>query len=188
MSEYDEMADPAFGAIGLAVEPIAPPAALRAKILAAATPVVPLPSVRRRRVPLPLAAAALVLISVAAFVLGQELRGGGTTGPATFAMTGHGTLQGAVAKVTDLRSDKIAVVEFNGMPAPPAGKVYELWLITADGHADAAGVFVPDSSGHTVVVVDHTLEGYSLVAVTVENGPSGVSSPTQQPSMAGNIA
>ena len=189
MSEYDEMTDPAFSAIGLAAEPVAPPSGLREKILAAAAPVVPLPAMPavRRRVPLPLAAAALVLITIAAFVLGQELRGGGAPGPATFAMNGHGVLQGAVAKVTDLRTDKIAVVEFNGMPAPPAGKVYELWLITADGRADAAGVFVPDSSGHTVVVVDHTLAGYSVMAVTVENGPAGVTSPTQQPAMTGNI-
>jgi anti-sigma-K factor RskA len=186
MSEYDEMNDPAFDAIGLAAEPVTPPAGLRARILGAAAPVVPLPAARRR-VPLPLAAAALVLITVAAFVLGQELRGGGATAPATFAMSGHGSLQGAVAKVTDLRNDKIAVVELNGMPAPPAGKVYELWLITADGRADAAGVFVPDSSGHTVVVVDHTLEGYSVMAVTVENGPAGTTSPTQQPAMTGNI-
>jgi anti-sigma-K factor RskA len=189
MSEFDEMADPAFAAIGLAPEPVAPPRALRARILAAATsaPIVPLPVAPRRRVPLPLVAAAMILIAAAAFVLGQELRGGGATGTPVFAMTGHGSLQGAVAKVTDLKSDRIAVVEFNGMPAPPSGKVYELWLITADGRADAAGVFVPDSSGHTVVVVDHTLEGYAVMAVTVENGPSGVSSPTQQPSMTGTI-
>ena len=189
MSEFDEMADPAFAAIGLAAEPVAPPPDLRGRILAAAAvaPVVALPRAPRRRVPLPLVAAAMVLITAAAFVLGQELRGGGATGPATFAMTGHGSLQGATAKVTDLKSDRIAVVEFNGLPAPPPGKVYELWIITADGRADAASVFVPDSSGHTVVVVDHTLDGYSVMAVTVENGPSGVSSPTQQPPMTGNI-
>ena len=189
MSEFDEMADPAFAAIGLAAQPVTPPPSLRERIIAAAAgaPVVPLPQAPRRRVPLPLVAAAMVLITAAAFVLGQELRGGGPTGPPTFAMTGHGSLQGASAKVTDLKSDRIAVVEFNGLPAPPPGKVYELWTITADGRADAAGVFVPDSSGHTVVVVDHTLDGYSVMAVTVEDGPSGVSSPTQQPAMTGNI-
>jgi hypothetical protein len=37
------------------------------------------------------------------------------------------------------------------------------------------------------VVVDRSLEGYSVMAVTVETGPSGVSSPTQQPAMTGNI-
>jgi anti-sigma-K factor RskA len=181
MSEDDEMRDPAFAAIGLAAEPVTPPSALRGRILAAA-------AVRRpRRLPWSLMAAAMVLIAVAAFLLGQSFRGG-TTGPATFAMTGHGTLQGATARVTDLKTDRIAVVEFNGMPAPPAGKVYELWLITPGGHADPAGVFVPDSSGHTVVVVDRSLDGYSVMAVTVEDAPSGASSPTQQPSMTGTIS
>lgn len=181
MAERDEMDERAFNAVGLAVDPVTPPAALRGRILAAA-------SRQQRRLPWSLVAAAIVLISVAAFFLGQTLHAPPAGGPATFAMTGHGTLQGATARVTDLKTDRIAVVEFNGMPAPPAGKVYELWLITPGGHADAAGVFVPDSSGHTVVVVDRSLDGYAVMAVTVEDAPSGTSSPTQQPSMSGPVA
>ncbi len=188
MSEQDEMSEPAFAAIGLAVEPVAPPAGLRERILSAAEPRIPVLTPQRRRLPWSLLAAAMVLISVAAFLLGQTLHREAVSGPTVFAMAGRGAVQGAAAKVTDLKADRIAVVEFNGMPPPPAGKVYELWLITADGRADAAGVFVPDSTGHTVVVVDRSLEGYAVMAVTVETGPSGVSSPTQQPAMTGNIA
>ena len=188
MFEQDELSEPAFAAIGLAVEPVTPPAALRAQILSAAEPRTPVLTQQRRRLPWSLLAAAMVLISVAAFLLGQTLHREVPTGPTVFAMAGHGSLQGAAAKVTDLQADRIAVVEFNGMPGLPPGKVYELWLITADGRADAAGVFVPDSSGHTVVVVDRSLQGYSVMAVTIEAGPSGVSSPTQQPAMTGNIA
>jgi anti-sigma-K factor RskA len=187
MFEQDEMSEPAFAAIGLAAEPVAPPEGLRERILSAAEPRIPVLT-QRRRLPWSLLAAAMVLISVAAFLVGQTVHREGVSGPTVFAMAGHGTLQGAAAKVTDLKGDRIAVVEFNGMPPPPAGKVYELWLITADGRADSAGVFVPDSSGRTVVVVDRSLEGYSVMAVTVETGPSGVSSPTQQPAMTGNIA
>ncbi len=188
MFEQDEMSEPAFAAIGLAVEPVAPPEGLRERILSAAEARIPVLTQQRRRLPWSLVAAAMVLISVAAFLLGQTFHREVVSGPTVFAMAGHGTLEGAAAKVTDLKADRIAVVEFNGMPPPPAGKVYELWLITADGRADSAGVFVPDSSGHTVVVVDRALEGYSVIAVTVETGPSGVSSPTQQPAMTGNIA
>lgn len=188
--EKDELNDErVLSAMALGVQPVAPPPALRERILAAAAAepdrrVVQLP---RRRLPLTLVAAAMVLISLAAFLLGQSLHNGPTT-PPTFALSGHGTLAAASAKVTDLTADRVAVVEFNGLPAAPVGKVYELWLITPGGHADAAGVFTPDSSGHTVVVVDHSLQGYSVMAVTVEEGPSGASSPTQQPEMAGNIA
>ena len=188
MFEHDELSEPAFAAIGLAVEPVTPPARLREWILSAAEPRLPVLTQQRRRLPWSLLAAALVLISVAAFLLGQTIHRESVNGPTVFAMAGHGALQGAAAKVTDLKADRIAVVEFNGLPEPPPGKVYELWLITADGRADAAGVFVPDSSGHAVVVVDRSLDGYSVMGVTVEAGPSGVSSPTQQPAMSGNVA
>lgn len=176
-----------LSALALGLQPLAPPADLRGRILAAAAEPAAVVRLPRRRLPFTLVAAAMVLISVAAFLLGQSLHPGQTT-PPTFAMTGHGTLAGASAKVTNLTADHVAVVEFNGLPAAPAGKVYELWLITPGGRADAAGVFIPDSSGHTVVVVDHSLQGYSVMAVTVEEGPAGVGSPTQQPEMTGNIA
>jgi len=180
--QYDEL-----GMLALGVRPVAPPPGLRARILeAAAEPgrVVALPP--RRRLPYSLVVAAVLLLAVAAFFLGQSLRAG-PSAPPTFALTGHGTLAGASAKVTDLTSDHVAVVEFNGLPAPVAGKVYELWLITPGGQAAAAGVFTPDSNGHVVVVVDRSLQGYSVMAVTVEDGPSGTAAPTQQPEMSGTI-
>ena len=68
------------------------------------------------------------------------------------------------------------------------GSVYELWLITPGGKADPAGVFVPDASGGKVVVVGQSLAGYNLMAVTVEAGPDGVGSPTQQPEIYGTVA
>ncbi|HEY6874775.1 MAG TPA: anti-sigma factor [Candidatus Dormibacteraeota bacterium] len=180
--QYDEL-----GMLALSVRPVAPPPELRDRILAASSEPQKFVLVPRRRLPVSLVAAAVVLIAVAAFFLGQSLRGG-PAGPSTFALTGHGTLAGASAKVTDLTSDKVAVVEFNGLPAPAAGKVYELWLITPGGQAAPAGVFTPDSNGHVVVVVDRSLEGYSVMAVTIEDGPSGTSAPTQQPEMTGSIA
>lgn len=176
-----------LNALALGLQPVAPPPDLRDRILAAAAEPAPVVQLRRRRLPFTLVAAAMVLISVAAFLLGQSLHAGQAT-PPTFAMTGHGTLAGATAKVTNLTADHVSVVEFNGLPAAPAGKVYELWLITPGGRADSAGVFTPDSSGHTVVVVDRSLQGYSVMAVTVEQGPAGVTSPSQQPEMTGNIA
>src|SRR5260370_14525584 len=119
MFGHDERREPAFAAIGLAVEPVAPPAGLRERILAAAEPRTPVLTQQRRRLPWSLLAAAMVLISVAAFLVGQTLHREGVSGPTVFAMAGHGTLQGAAAKVTDLKADKIPVVELNGMPPPP---------------------------------------------------------------------
>jgi hypothetical protein len=36
--------------------------------------------------------------------------------------------------------------------------------------------------------VEHSLSGYSVMAVTREAGPSGTDAPTEQPQMAGKLA
>jgi anti-sigma-K factor RskA len=199
---------PAAAAMALAVDEVAPPAALRTRILAAASEprrerpeagsarVVALPrrrSVARRRRWAPyLAAAVAVLVLVSGLFFVQRLNGGPVPPPppnqATFSLAGHGTLAGVAAEVTDLKSQGIAVADFTGLPDLPPGKVYELWLITPGGRADPAGVFVPDSAGHKAIVVDRSLAGYKVMAVTVETGPDGVQSPTQQPQIYGSIA
>jgi anti-sigma-K factor RskA len=79
------------------------------------------------------------------------------------------------------------LVTFSGLPFPPIGKVYEMWLITPGGRAVPAGVFTPDANGNAVVVVDQSLDGYKLMAVTVEGRP-GVDQPTQQPQIYGTVA
>jgi anti-sigma-K factor RskA len=96
-------------------------------------------------------------------------------------------MSGATATVVDLKSDGLAIVTFAGLPDLPPTKVYEVWLITPSGRADPEGVFVPDANGGKVVVVDHALTGYRLMAVTVEAGPAGVKSPSQQPLIYGTV-
>ena len=76
--------------------------------------------------------------------------------------------------VIDLRSDGVALVDFSGLPAVQPGRVYEVWLITPTGRADAAAVFVPDSDGGKIVLVDRSLAGYSQMAITNEQGPDGI--------------
>ena len=95
---------------------------------------------------------------------------------------------GARATVIDLKQDGIALVSFDGLPDVPPGKLYEVWLITADNHAEPAGIFVPDQNGQRLVVIEHPLEGYTLMAVTVEAAPAGAAQPTQAPELAGKVA
>jgi anti-sigma-K factor RskA len=198
----------AAAALAVAVDEMTPPASLRARILSAASEaqpashapeparIIPLPrrrpAVTRQRWARYLAVAVGVLVLVGGLLVVQRLNGGPVPPPpsnqATFTLAGHEGFSGAGAKVTDLKADGIAVVDFSGLPALPAGKVYELWLITPSGHADPAGVFAPDSAGHKVIVVDRSLAGYKLMAVTVEAGPDGVLSPTQQPQIYGTVA
>lgn len=204
----------AVGAMPLAIDEVSPPARLRERVLAAAAAsrasspapnrVGALVPPRRRRpsgvivrltsrVPAyALAAAAAVALLVGAFA--GDLLGRGETGTpaqaqvARFTLSGHDALSGAKAMVIDLRSDGVALVDFSGLPAVQPGRVYEVWLITPSGRADAAAVFVPDSDGGKIVLVDRSLAGYSQMAITNEQGPDGSQAPTQQPQLYGKLA
>jgi anti-sigma-K factor RskA len=199
-------------AIPLSVEEVEPPPQLRQRILAAAaaTPQTaaapdrtgaPIVSITRRRpriavrpgrVPFAAAAAVAVIALVGGLVVGDIVSR--STPPtqagqvARFSLAGHDSMAGASASVVDLKSDGIAFVDFSGLPALAPGKVYELWLIGPSNRVDAAAVFIPEGNGSKVVVVSRPLAGYTTMAVTTEQGPSGVAAPTQQPQLAGTVA
>jgi anti-sigma-K factor RskA/putative zinc finger protein len=199
--------------LALGAEEVEPPARLRQRILdaAAASPhtaprstrmepqVVQIQRPRSRisarladRVPL-YAAAAAVLIALVGGLLVGDLAGRSTSPTpssqvARFNLAGHDSMAGARAAVIDLKSDGIALVDFSGLPPLVPGKIYEVWLIGPSNRVDAAGVFIPDSSGSKVVVVNKPLAGYATMAVTVEQGPDGVGAPTQQPQLSGAVA
>lgn len=203
----------AVHALPLTVDEVVPPPRLRARILAAAAAspraavaaesaqpkVLPVPTTSRRfvlpvfgRIPTYAAAAAVILALVVGLVAGS-VAGNRPPAPAPsqvarFTLTGHGGLAGATASVIDLKADGVVLVAFNGLPAPPPGKVYELWMITSSSRADPGGVFVPDRNGATLVVVNGTLKGYVTMAVTTEQGPDGSKIPSQQPEMSGSVA
>jgi anti-sigma-K factor RskA len=186
MSEQDELNDPVFEALALGVEPVTPPARLRARILTAAAQ----PRTRPGgfRMPLAAMAAALVVALLAGLVVGRITAPSPPPVVTHFTLAGHGPMEGATATVTDLKQDGIALVSFSGLPSVPEGKVYELWLITPGNHADPAGIFLPDTNGQRLLVVEKPLAGYKLMAVTVEAGPSGVASPSQAPQLYGTVA
>ena len=199
------------GALPLAADEVAPPARLRARVLAAAgaaeqpvgapRPVAvtrqarALPPFRAglaRRMPAYALAAVALVALLAGVLVGQvALRGPGPAAPAQvarFTLTGHGQMAGAQATVVDLRTEDVALVDFAGLPQLAAGRVYELWLVPAKGAPVAAAVFVPDADGRKVVLVNGSLAGYAVMAVTDEAGPDGASAPTQQPQLYGNVA
>jgi anti-sigma-K factor RskA len=106
---------------------------------------------------------------------------------ARFTLAGHQDMARAHATVVDLKSDGVALVDFRGLPALAGGRVYEIWLIRAGGSPEPITVFVPDSTGAKTVLVNHSLAGYSVMAVTNEPGPDGSQAPTQQPQLYGNV-
>jgi anti-sigma-K factor RskA len=182
--EDEPLDDRTLSLLALGVRPIEPPPALRGRILGAA---------RRPALsglPLTAVAAVAVVALLAGVLIGNTLRAGNSVGPPVvhYALSGHGTESTVSAEVTYLYSEKLAVVRFKGLPQLEAGTVYELWLITPANQAQAAGVFTPDVGGSAQVVVNRSLSGYTLMAVTVETGPSGVDKPTQAPEIYGNIS
>jgi anti-sigma factor RsiW len=202
----------AVTALPLVVEEVAPPARLRERVLAAAAAAssgsarapsrvrkAVTPPARSRvfaplfdRLPVYAAAAAVVVALVAGLVAGDLVGRGGQAIPpsqvARFTLSGHESLAGAKATVIDLKADGLALVDFSGLPAVGQGRVYEVWLITSGGRADPAAVFVPDSNGSKVVLVNRALQGYTLMAITDEVGPDGTQAPTQKPQLYGNVA
>ena len=139
------------------------------------------------------AAAAVVMLALAVGVVTGNLTAHRSPGHAPsqvarFTLTGQDGLAGANASVIDLKTDGVALVDFKGLPALAPGKVYELWLIASNSRADPVAVFVPDSNGTKVVIVNRTLDGYLSMAVTTEQGPDGSKFPSQQPQMSGSLA
>ena len=134
--------------------------------------------------------AAAVLLALLVGVVAGDVIGRGAPASAPVvrsALVGHQGLASARASVIDLKSDGVALVDFSGLPQLDSGKVYEVWLITAGGRPDPAGVFVPDSNGSKFVLVGKSLAGYTQMAITSEVGPAGAPAPTQQPELYGNL-
>lgn len=69
-----------------------------------------------------------------------------------------------------------AVLVTNGLPATATDEVYELWLFH-DGEPVPAGVLAVDESGRASSVVEGSVTGAEMLAVTVEPAP-GVPEPT----------
>jgi len=199
-AEVTELTDTAVE-LGLSVEPVDPPAALRAGILdrIAATPQQgpvrgPAEERARRRwsaqpVARLVAAAAVVAvivgggIGVSALIQGQQA--GVTASQFTqiqaAADSQRSTVRvstGGTATLIWAASLKRSAIVVQGIDRLPSGKTYELWYIDASG-ATPAGTFDADGASQTVVLTGAMKPGDS-VGVTVE--PSGGSpSPTTQP-------
>jgi Anti-sigma-K factor rskA len=92
------------------------------------------------------------------------------------------TTKGGVATVV-LAADRheLAVVT-NGLPAPPAGKVYQLWLIGRT-KITSAGLLPPAKSGQTPAVLATGVVKGDTLGLTVEPAP-GSAQPTTKPILA----
>lgn len=67
----------------------------------------------------------------------------------------------------------------------PSDRIYELWLIDADGAPVAVGTFTPSNDAIAVVAVERDLTAFATFAVTVE--AKRVDTPSGSPVMVGSL-
>jgi len=81
------------------------------------------------------------------------------------------------------------IFETEKLPALPAGKIYQLWVIPAGQAPVSAGVFNVNPAGVVSLAlrIPPTVGDAQVVAVTVENGPNGNAQPTSQPILVGQV-
>ena len=92
------------------------------------------------------------------------------------------TTQGGVATVVLAAARHQLVVVTNGLPALPAGKVYQLWLI-GKTKTVSAGLLPPATSGRTPAVLASGVVKGDTLGLTVEPAP-GSTQPTTTPILA----
>jgi Anti-sigma-K factor rskA, C-terminal/Putative zinc-finger len=180
--------------------PVEPPPGLRERVLGDIASVRPLPPVvpeaaapsaarpSRRLRTLVAAAAAVVLVGSGATIAWEATRDGATQAPQPSATqrvlrapdaerVTERLAGGAKATLVRSRSMNQAVLLTENMPAPPAGKVYELWLQDARKGMQPAGL-MPD--GASTVLLSGDAADAVGAGITVE--PQGGSHvPTSDP-------
>ncbi len=189
------------GALALSSDAGAPSPLLRDRILAAARDekqtVLPFESRRRRRLQPALAAATAVAAAVAiglgihALSLQRELN------DAKSALAAEGRSAAVLADPTAttvalgsndsgrlvVNRDGAAVLVMDAMPAAPAGKTYQAWIV--EGQTPVSAGTFRASGGRLIVPIAERVPKGAVVAVTVEKA-GGAASPTLPPIVASN--
>jgi anti-sigma factor RsiW len=181
-------------ALAWAVASPAPPQQLRDRILGAAAAerqnVVPFPGPRQWLFRATAAAAAVA----ACVAIGLGVWAGSLSHSLSSERSAHASAARATEILADPASRKVELQGGNGMvavdpagrgvlvvrrlPAAPAGKTYEAWVITG-GKAKRAGLFHGGDSP-TMLTLDETVPRGSVVAATMER-QGGVDKPTETP-------
>jgi anti-sigma-K factor RskA len=181
--EVDQLL-PAAQALPISVDPVAPPPALKTRImaevereaslLAAAGPEAdrPAPAAagRRRRFSLRVPRLAPAAVAAALLVVGIAIGVGASQIGNEPERTVAAEVSGAPgASVSVELSGEEGRLMARGLPAPPRGRVYQVWLKRA-GHAPepTAALFVPSRDGAATASVPGSMAGIDQVMVTDE--------------------
>jgi anti-sigma-K factor RskA len=88
---------------------------------------------------------------------------------------------GGTATLLISSSEDAAVVKMNGVPAPPEGKVYQMWLIPKDGSAPVSQGLMDEEALSKPAVVEG-ISSAAALGITVE--PAGGSQSPTLPTVA----
>ena len=173
-----------------------PPAALRDRIMQAATGAVPsdAPSAPQRIEAARLspaserararwfggyavqAAAAAAAVLVVGLLLWNLVLLGSSDGDEALVRT---SVEGLNSRLVYVPSERVAVLTVHGLDPAPAGRVYQAWIIRG-GTPHGAGVFESRPDGEAQVVLPGQLAEGDAIAVTLEPA-GGSTAPTGQP-------
>lgn len=185
----------AANALPASVEQISPPSELRGRIMAvveaeaqllaaASGKRADLPERTRRRFSLPslrpaTALAAAVGVLALGVIIGGQLDGSSAPSTRTIAAEVH-TTRAQGARVQLVRTGTEAKLVARGMPAPPEGRVYQVWLKREGRTAPVptSALWVPRKDGTASVDVPGSLKDVEAVLVTKEP-PGGSEVPSQ---------
>jgi anti-sigma-K factor RskA len=181
-AEVDQLL-PAAQALPISVDPVAPPPALKARImaevereaslLAAAGPEADRPAApqrRRRRRSLRVPRLVPAAVAAALLVVGVAIGVGATQLDDEPERTIAAQVSGAPGATVSVElNGEEGRLMARGLPAPPSGRVYQVWL-KRDGHAPepTAALFMPSRDGAATASVPGTMEGIDQVMVTDE--------------------
>jgi anti-sigma-K factor RskA len=191
----------AADALPLAAPPVSPPPELKTRLMAIveAEAASAAPEARRAPSPSPVlgwlrglltrpafAATAAALLLVVGGLAGFAVRGGDESLRRVIPMTADGAkARGAQARL--VQTDQGVEVRVSDMPAPPPGRVYQVWLQRAGQAPTPDAVFTVDRDGRGSVAVLGRTAGTDTVLVTDE--PLGGSTvPSRQPVLRGRLA
>jgi anti-sigma-K factor RskA len=95
------------------------------------------------------------------------------TGPSVrvVELTGSGVREPIARMFWDRASNRWTMVAHN-LPMPPAGRTYQVWLVTSDAKI-SAGTFEPSPAGDAMVQAEYALDSSALQAVAVTEEPAG---------------
>jgi anti-sigma-K factor RskA len=176
-------------ALSLATATIAPPGRLRGRVMATVRAEAarrkrdpqPFQKPKRRGRPAPPATPgwARLTIAVAAAVVAAAVVVALTVGGGRATRTYAGIVYAPGATASLRQSSANAQLEVSRLPAPPAGRLYEVWLKRAGQPLAPTSALFTTSTGS--VAVPGNLGGVQAVLVTAEPRPSGSPKPTRPP-------